>query len=98
MLKSLPQCSMACSVSADLGCSSEYSTEGVDVEDQRGEGFHVNRKGSWVSRHSVTHGQLRVHGSKAPAFVHMVNEYTKKHSVAELLAVKVRCWMRGRCP
>ena len=34
--------------SADLGGSSNYSNE--NFEDRSGEGFHVNRSWTWVSR------------------------------------------------
>ena len=34
--------------SADLGGSSKYSNE--NFEDRSGEGFHVNRSWTWVSR------------------------------------------------
>ena len=34
--------------SADLGGSSKYSNE--NLEDQSGEGFHVNSNWTWVSR------------------------------------------------
>lgn len=47
------------SIIADLGCSSEYSMERVDVEGRRGEGFRVDRKGAWLRRTSIIHGQLR---------------------------------------
>ncbi len=35
-------------VSADLGCSSEYSME--NIEGRSGEGFRVNSSWTWVSR------------------------------------------------
>ena len=35
-------------MSADLGCSSEYSME--NIEGRRGEGFRVNSIWTWVSR------------------------------------------------
>ena len=34
--------------SADLGGSSKYSN--ANFEDRRGDGFHVNRSWTWVSR------------------------------------------------
>jgi hypothetical protein len=55
-LKLLQQCAMKQRISADLGCSSEYSMECVCVEDRRGEGFRVDRKGAWVRRRLVIHG------------------------------------------
>ena len=36
------------SMSADLGCSSEYSME--NIEGRSGEGFRVNSSWTWVSR------------------------------------------------
>ena len=35
-------------MSADLGCSSEYSME--NIEGRSGEGFRVNSSWTWVSR------------------------------------------------
>jgi hypothetical protein len=35
-------------LSADLGCSSNYSNE--NLEDRSGEGFHENSNWSWVNR------------------------------------------------
>jgi hypothetical protein len=43
--------------SADLGGSSKYSS--VNLEDRSGEGFHVNRSWTWVSRPQET-GMFRI--------------------------------------
>jgi len=55
-LKSLRQSRDGAVISADLGCSSDYSMERVDFEDRRGEGFRVDRKGTWPRRISINHG------------------------------------------
>lgn len=69
VVESLPWCTIQQPTSADLGCSSEYSMERVDVEGRRGEGFRVDRKGAWLRRTLIIHGQLRGKGQWHPAWV-----------------------------